>query len=340
LVEAARQEGSVLVNAPPGSVYRPAIVQAFEAAYPDIKVQATFGDGNTHYTRVSAERAAGKFLADVQIVGPGTMVTRMKPAGFVVPLRPALLLPEILDPALWLQKELWWADGAEPFTTLQFVGQVSTTAFYNTRLVNPAEFTSYWDFLDQRWKGRIVTTDLRTVGPGSTPATVMYKDPQVGHQFFARLFGEMDVRLSSDQRQMVDWVAQGQYPLGLFISGNEVKRASEQGLPIAAIAPEQFRERPVMSSGFGCVALLDGAPHPNAARLYVNWLLSRDGQIAWKRETKEASLRTDVPRAADLIFAPQEGFTYLNGSLEEYSSVTADNLRPLITEALQRAGRQ
>ena len=47
-------------------------------------------------------------------------------AGFTAPLQPALLLPEVLDPAAWLQQRLWWADAAEPYTTLMFQGSVNS----------------------------------------------------------------------------------------------------------------------------------------------------------------------------------------------------------------------
>jgi iron(III) transport system substrate-binding protein len=330
LVAAARQEGTVVVYGPPGPGHRSAIL-AFEQAYPGIKVEGVFGAGNDIVVRLTTERAADKYLPDVIVAGPGSLTTRIKAAGMVVPLEPALILPEVRDPSKWLQNELWWSDG-EPHAVLQFQGNVGATAFYNTGQIDPSQFRSYWDFLDPRWKGKIVVTDIRTIGPGSTPATVMHENPDLGPAFFEKLFGEMDVTTSSDQRQMIDWLAQGQYPLGLFLSGEEVDRAATQGLPVGSIPVEQLREPSAVSSGFGCVGLPDRPPHPNAAKLFINWLLSRDGQIAWQREVQVASLRIDIPK--DGIDAPKPDGTYVNGSLERYSTVTADKLRPMIDRVL------
>jgi len=326
LVEAARHEGTVVVYGPPGQGHRAAIM-AFEQAYPDIHVEGTFGAGNDTATRLSSERAAGQYLPDVVFAGPGSLTTIIKGGGMLAPLEP-ILLPEIRDPSKWLQDELWWVD-SEPHGVLEFEGNIGPVAFYNTQQVDRSQFHSYWDFLDPKWKGKIVATDLRTIGPGSTPATVMYEHPDLGAPFFEKLFGQMDVTLSSDQRQMIDWVAQGQYPIGLFMSGQDVNRAASQGLPVASIPPTQFQEPAAVSGGFGCVGLPDRTPHPNAAKLFINWLLSREGQIVWQREVGGASLRLDVPKDG-IADAPPPGLTYVNGNTERYSTVTAEKLRPLI----------
>jgi iron(III) transport system substrate-binding protein len=339
LVESARREGTVVVYGPPGTTYRPALVDAFQQAYPGIKVDGTFEGTNERLSRVMTERTAGRHIPDVLVDGTGNLVTVLKDAGVVVPLQPWLIAPEVTDQSRWLQNKLWWSDAAEPYTVLQFVGFVNIIGFYNKTMVDPAGFTSYYDFLDPRWKGRIVATDVRRPGPGAAAARWMYKAPQLGPQFLERLYGDMDPILSSDQRQMIDWIAQGQYPLGFFLSGLESRRAEAQGLPIGLMTAEQFKEGGTVSAGWGGLAVLDQAPHPNATKLYVNWLLGRAGQDAWQRETKEPSLRTDLPKDG-VTEAPKPGFEYANSSAEEYARVTADQIQPLITAARQRAGRE
>ena len=79
------------------------------------------------------------------------------------------------------------------------------------------------------------------------------------------------------------------------------------------------------------------APHPNAAKLFANWLLSRDGQLAWQEETKQASLRMDTPKDG-LYLSPKRGFTYTIGGAEEYGVASA-TLGDVINGILKKAGR-
>jgi iron(III) transport system substrate-binding protein len=265
----------------------------------------------------------------------------MKESGMVVPLYPALVLPEVLDTAAWLQNRLWWADSAEPYTTLMFQGGVNNVVSYNTTMASPADFTSYWDLLQPKWRGKIVATDIRRPGPGGVPSRFMYKDAALGPEFLKRLFAETEVTLSADQRQMVDWLSQGQYTLGLFVSDREVQRAADLGLPVDTVPAERFKEGAPLGPAYGAVALVDQAPHPNAAKLYINWLLSREGQIAWQRSVNGPSLRTDVPRdGLPTSQVPKPGVTYVDGGTEEYARLTPSSIRDLITEALEQAPRR
>jgi iron(III) transport system substrate-binding protein len=339
-VEAARREGRVVVYAPPGTEYRPAIAEAFERAYPGVRIEATYADINEQFTRLSAERTAGQYLADVWVSGTNPTVVTMKEGGMIVPLRPALTLPEVLDESAWLQNRLWWADAAEPYTTLMFQGGVNNIVSYNTAQVNPAEFSSYWDLLRPQWRGKIVATDVRRPGPGGVPSRFMYKQPDLGPEFIKRLFGETDVTLSSDQRQIVDWLSQGRYALGVFVSDREIEAAADQGLPVDVVGAERFKEGAPIGPAYGAVALVERAPHPNAAKLYVNWLVSRAGQTAWQQAVKGPSLRVDVPKEGlPRRQVPRPGVTYVDGGTEEYARLTPTAIRDLITEAVDRPGR-
>lgn len=339
LIEAARTEGTVVVYGPPGTVYRRPLVDAFEKAFPGITVAGTFGDSSDRTSRILAERTAGRYSVDVIVDGTANPVTVLKQAGALSPLKPILVLPEVTDTSNWAENQLWWADATEPYTTLIYLGVVTQVASYNKTLVNPKEFTSYRDFLDPKWKGKIVATDVRKPGPGAAPARWIYKHPQLGPEYLKQLFGQMDMVLSNDQRQMVDWLAQGRYPLGLFINSTDVRQAAAQGLPVGVIEGEASKEGALISAGWGAVALVDRAPHPNAAKLFINWLLSREGQDTWQKETKEPSLRTDLPKD-DVFDAMKPGFKYVNASSEEYARITGVVIQPLITEALSTAGRQ
>ena len=104
---------------------------------------------------------------------------------------------------------------------------------------------------------------------------VFYYNPKLGPKFIRRLFGEMDITLFRDRRQAVDWLATGKYPICFFCTRSAIGRAQRQGLPIGAFG--EMREGVGLTSSSGNVVLLNKAPHPNAAKVYINWLLSRRG---------------------------------------------------------------
>jgi iron(III) transport system substrate-binding protein len=338
MVQAAKKEGTVSVYASQGAAYRQMDVIAFEDAFPGVKVDAIFVSSNERMSRLSLERQAGKYLADVWISGTSDTVTTVKDAGFLQPLKPQLVLPEVLDESAWLQHRLWWADGAEPLTTLQFEGVVNPILFVNPKLVDPASFKSYWDLLDPKWKGKIVSSDIRTPGKGADSARFAYKNPALGPAFLTRMFSELDVKLSDDQRQLIDWIGQGTYPLGVFLAPSEVTGAMKQGLPLAIVPAEQLKEGASIGPGAGALAMVNRAPHPSAAQLYVNWLLSRQGQDAWQRIVGDPSLRVDVPKSGlNPQIVPRDGVSYTSTGTEEYGRLQSGVVRGLIDDALNKA---
>jgi ABC-type Fe3+ transport system substrate-binding protein len=150
----------------------------------------------------------------------------------------------------------------------------------------------------------------------------------------------MGLTLGTDHRQMTDWLAQGQYALGILLSPPEIGNAAAQGLPVGLISGEQFREGALITPGGAAVNLADRAPHPNAARVYINWLLSREGQLAWQQGAQEPSLRIDVPKEGlDPQIVPKPGVKYIDGGAEEHQRTTPGALIELISRALEKAPR-
>jgi iron(III) transport system substrate-binding protein len=340
LVAAAKQEGRLVVAGPPGQEYRGVSVEDFQRAYPGITVEYNAARSNEHVPRIMAEREAGKYLTDVYLSGQVYTVFHLKPAGAVVPLKPELILPEVLDEAAWFEYRLAWCDDTEPHTCLMFQGAVQPIVSYNTSLVNPAELTSYWDVLNPKWKGKIESTDIRPGVVGGVPSRFVYKHPELGARWLERVFGEMDVSVSGDQRQLIDRLAQGQFALALFLSGGQLMQAAEQGLPVSMVPGHQFREGASIGPSNGAVAIMERAPHPNAAKLFVNWLLSREGQMSWQRNTGEPSLRVDVSKdGINPVLIPQPGGKYVNAATEEYSALTFSVISDLVTTALEKGQR-
>ena len=313
LVEAARKEGKVVTYGRYGPWNREVFEIDFEKAYPGLKVKLV--PGRATVSRLAAEYRASKYLVDVVI---STSFIVLKPMGLFAPLKPALILPEVADASAWRDNRLWWYDAAEPYTILNFQGIAQAYMSYNTNLVDPSKIAAWKDLLKPQWKGKILSIDPRRGVTAGDLWQFIYNHPDLGPRYLERFFGEMDVTLSADNRQMGDWLGRGRFHLAVGLGSLFTAQAAAQGLPVASLVTQHFKEGATMTSSGGAIALLKHAPHPNAARLFINWVLSRDGQMAWQRRTKQNSLRIDIPKdGLRLENTPLPGQTYVFSSTEE-----------------------
>jgi ABC-type Fe3+ transport system substrate-binding protein len=137
---------------------------------------------------------------------------------------------------------------------------------------------------------------------------------------------------------MIDWLASGKYSVYLMAKDENIDQAVRQGLPIAHLYSQ--KEPGNLTTGSGHISFFKKAPHPNAARVYINWFLSREGQLVWQKYTSANSLRADIPKEMlplGQAQVPKEGRSYLMTSLPQYEDVKP--LRKLVDEVLAKRGR-
>jgi iron(III) transport system substrate-binding protein len=246
-----------------------------------------------------AERRAGKYLVDVYIAGTTTAYEVFYRAKILDSVRAALVLPEVIDKSNWWLGQHHYLDHESRYIFL-YVGNVGEYVSYHTKSVQPGEIRSYWDFLHPKWKGKILSRDPKISGSQRIGLRMFYHTPELGAEFIRRLYGEMDVTLTQEIRQATDWLAQGKFAICFFCS--EILKVKAQGLSVDEFRTAQWQESRAISAGnMGSIVLPSHPPHPNAARLFVNWLLSREGQMAFQRTVNtpynsEESLRTDIPK--------------------------------------------
>jgi iron(III) transport system substrate-binding protein len=231
--------------------------------------------GSERVTRILAERRAGKYLGDILIGGVGSAQSGLLKTGLLDPIKPALMLGEVLDESKWWQGKHTYGDEEAQYT-FWFGGAPLYYFHYNTALVNPQEFKSYWDLLNPKWKGKIVVVEPMTGGT-QEPLVFMYHSKELGPEFMRRFLSEMDLGVSRDIRQLLDWVAQGKYAISALQNADRIQLwdARKQGLPVNAFETDKFKEGGLVGSGGGNIALINRAPHPNAAKVFINWFLSR-----------------------------------------------------------------
>jgi iron(III) transport system substrate-binding protein len=275
-------------------------VRAFEKQYPAIQLIVASVPAAETGPRLMAERRAGKFLWDICICGPTTPFSVLYPAKGLDPIKPALMLPEVIDESKWWGGAHHYMDPEGQYIFV-FLGSVEMpNVYYNKNLADPKEFRSYWDLTNQKWRGKILALDPRNPGRQRVGARFLYNLPDLGSAFLTKLFTEMDVTLSRDDRQAMDWLAVGKFPLCLFCGNIETAKA--QSLPVAEFDTYKWKEGTAIYSGSnGTVALMNNAPHPNAAKVFINWLLSRDGQASFQKvmntpDLVMESLRVDISK--------------------------------------------
>ncbi|HEX6510678.1 MAG TPA: extracellular solute-binding protein [Chloroflexota bacterium] len=290
-VDAAKNEGTVAVFGPDGADMHDVLTDPFEKQF-GIHVDFVGDPGPGLWPRMSAERGAGKYLWDVVVTGTTTALTALIPGKALDPTDSAFILPDLKDPKTW-------RGGAPEHVGSNHEMLVMSpfqrgTLFINPKLVKADEFKSYKDLLDPKWKGRILLDDPRKAGPGQATFTFFYLHPGLGPSFIKEL-GQQQITIVKDFQQEVDMVGQGRFPVLLGSADFAVAARARQGVPIETIDPRQLKEGSDLSPANGAVALVNRAPHPNAAKVYLNWLLSKDEQTAFAKVNSYVSARVDVP---------------------------------------------
>jgi iron(III) transport system substrate-binding protein len=334
-IAAAEQEGEFTYY----SLGEVGFVSEFEQKFPRIKIRVVQGKGNELLVRIMTERRAGKYLADVARIG-NTSPYSLYQAKALQPLAAAFILPEVKDESKWWSGKHQYIDPEGKYI-FAAVGSVSVNMVaHNTELIAPAELASYWDLLNEKWRAKIVVMDPRYGGYGRSGARAVFYHPQLGAEYLRRLFAEQVVMVSRDYTQAINWLAQRRFALLLFCNGDDVLQAKAQGLPVNVIDTGAWKEGGNLEPGAFTVAWLERSPHPNAAKVFINWLLSCEGQTAVQKDGGvNDSLRIDIPKS-DLrsMARRKEGAKYMVTWKAEW--MDSEPMQKVVNQALAKSGRK
>lgn len=301
LVAAAKKEGKVTVNTFPGDGYKRAL-SAFTQAYPDIKLEHTGLHSQDFAPRILRERQASIFTWDVATIPTSTALQVLRPAGVWDPIRPAIVLPEARDDAGWDGGfERGFAAVKDRALTYGFVAARAAGIAVNTDLVKDAPIRSLTDLLDPRWKGKLLLPDVRVMGDAFWPMTGARLT--LGDDVIKRLYVDQEPVLSRDTRQIAEFMVRGRYPIALAVNPLLLGQFQKQGLG-KNVKLMHLPELDVVSFS-STVWLVNRAPHPNAARLFVNWLLTKDAQTHWAREVEQNSRRAGIEPGNPHLLPPK-----------------------------------
>ncbi len=290
LVKAAQKEGTVTIYGTAMAGVIPPLREAFKQKF-GVNLEFIQGRPPEVLAKINAERNAGLFLADVGHLGETTSLKDVKPLGITVPLMDLLILPEVTNPKNWMGGELPFLDKQKH--VLMFMATASPYGVYNTDMVKESDLSSYLDLLKSPWKGKIVLSDPAISGPSPNALAGLAK--YYGKDRAAEIFQQLAAQepaVTRDQRQLLEWVARGRYPIGLGASMGGLSDFRKAGAPIARLKLKEPRN---FSGGPGNLTVFSKNPHPNATKLYANWLLSKEGSSIWSQALEYPAVRVDVP---------------------------------------------
>jgi iron(III) transport system substrate-binding protein len=286
-VEAAKKEGRVVVSIPTSAELRKEFESGFQKAFPSIELELSVARGASNINKIVEEQNAGVRTVDLHIGGTTSIVTGLLAQNHLDPVMPAMLLAEVKDPKQWWGGHIW-ADNAKKYI-YSFTAYMTETIWYNTTLVKPEEISSWESLLDPKWKGKIVILDPRTPGSGESNWAFLLKIK--GEPFLAKLAAQ-EMMIGRNLRQLGEAVARGKSAVSIGVSYYTYLPFIKAGLPVKSITT--LKEGYYAGTGSGNLALLKNAAHPNAAKVFVNWLLSKEGQTAFTKALGQPTRRFDV----------------------------------------------
>ena len=238
-----------------------------------------------------------------------------------------------MDGSKWKKGKPWFLDPEEKHI-LRLYNYVLSAGYLtiNTQYVKAGDFKSIKDLLDPKWKGKISVYDPTVSGTGEIDAARFYND--FGEDFVKRLYVDQKPGISSNKRQLADWTARGIYPISLGVESEGAQMMKKQGLPIEVIGLPDVPG--YLTAGNGLLALIENSPHPNAARVLINWLASKEGLEVLARGRKKPTTRNDVDESFVLpLELPRPGVRYFDTYDWEFTITTREKIRKRVVELLK-----
>jgi iron(III) transport system substrate-binding protein len=290
LVVAATQEGKLSLLTGVSRGYR-AAVERFAQLFPDIAVEhvpEAFAD--TWLRRAREGRRSGAVTLDVALgIQPDRALVDGAAEALWAPLKPLLFRPDVVDVAAWL---------GGPDSRFLDVGGThcfgwSLNVFHpyavNTDLVPQTAIRSVPDLLDPRWRGRIVAPDPRLGGGTLLAASVLRSwGPDVLRRL---LVDQRPVFVNGGPEQVTEPLAYGRFPIAVGVRPKALDPLRARGIGL------QVRYLDLPDADFAVSSPLlsfAGAPHPAAASLFANWVLTQEAQALLSASLPTNSARADV----------------------------------------------
>ena len=290
LAAAAKKEGKLILGSSPDPAIRQKVLPLFEKEYGIQAQELAFASGAPLANKLVQEKAAGQHTVDVTLMPGPPVAATMLPQKVYAPLKPALILSDVNDPSKWAGGKLSYFDPQQQYV-LKLVREVRYVFSVNPDKIDVSQFKSASDLLKPSLKGKIAAYDPTLHGPGQSVGDDIIR--ALGPDYFKKLYLGQQIKYGQDDRTMGDWVARGTYPIGMGLGQDVITSEIKAGFKIA---PLELASPGMATANCGSFlfGMIDQAPHPNAAKLFANWLLTQQGMQALLDAEGEAVVRLDV----------------------------------------------
>ncbi|HUK40585.1 MAG TPA: extracellular solute-binding protein [Candidatus Acidoferrales bacterium] len=255
MIEAAKKEGSLMIYNSMTPSQMQLIINAFRTKYPFIEVKVYRAVGERLLTKIFTEAQAGRHDFDILQSGD-TQAYFLKKKNLLI----KYVSSEVKYlPRIYVDPEGYWA---AMYSMPKIIG-------YNTRMLKKAEVPrTDEELLNPKWKGKIATDNTK-------PEPFFWIMERMGHEkgiAYLKKLAAQEMRFYAGLSLLTSLLAAGEFPLGLYTYLHSVEEAKSKGAPVEWVAQDRVFTK------FQPVSVAAKAPHPNAAKLYVDFGLSLEGQ--------------------------------------------------------------
>lgn len=319
VVEAAKKEKLVIVSHPGGDYQ--ALMAAFKKDFPDIEVEHTGARPSDISPKIITEQQNGVFNWDVMAATTSNMNNVLLPAKAFQDIQPFFVRRDVMDDNVWGGGKFEMYTSEEQKSIIVHNAWLASRVYVNREKIGTDRLNTIDDLLKPEFQGQIVVDDCTVPahGLGSLVGIMQTK----GDDFVRTLFATQKPVFQDTVRITTEWVATGRYPIGIGVDSPELRKLQSNGIG-TKVEALNFQGGNISTQG---AAVFRNAPHPNAAKVFVNWLWSKEGQTAFVEAFKNSespnSRRLDVP-----VIQPEAIPDYKN--FGQYVSWSMDNGRPLV----------
>jgi ABC-type Fe3+ transport system substrate-binding protein len=329
IVEAAKKEGVVVCGCPPRPDFTRVIKEGFEAAHPELRLEATAAPLPEFFVRVEKEQEAGQYLWDVYAFGATLEMFALKNKGGLAPTREYLVGPDVGTDADWeggLDARFMDREKKYIFT---FWRNVQNQVSINRDVLPTTQIHSFEDLLDPALKGKMVWQDPRIGGSGINFFAAVYQ--RYGREGARQILVDQEPLLLKGNSEVAEQHIRGTRPLSTNRMSPDAMipyRDAGVRLNLDLARPEDLA---IISTVGNAPTVLRNPPHPNATKVFLNWIASRAGQEYLSETLTNNSARKGVA-PGDPQAVPQPGREYFEVHQEE-------NMTGIMQEA-QRVARE
>jgi iron(III) transport system substrate-binding protein len=322
LVAAAKSEGKLTIGESGDPPLKNIVFPAFAKQFGIQAEELAVGSGTQLANKLIQEKAGGVHSADLVLLSPTSSATLMYPAGMYATLKPSIIIPDAGDSSKWVGGKIPYLD-PDGTTLIRLPRQMRYLISVSPDL-DVSSIKSPQDLLDPKWKGKMASVDTGGSG-GQLVASIILK--LMGEDFVRKLYNDQQVKYTPEQRVLGDWIAHSTYPIGIALPSDERANMRSSGLKVNTLKGIDPITADI-SGGSLVMGLLDQAPHPNAAKLFANWILTKEGMQILADAEGQGMIRSDIDYSKfnpDEV-PPADSSKYYDDANWEYATVEAGQL--------------